>query len=488
MASPIHPIVLCGGSGARLWPLSRADFSKQYVPISDGRSLLDMTLRRLGGFGQPLMLVASHACRFLALSALRQSGLPGQLLLEEAPKSTATAMVLAALAGYQSDDVLLFTPSDHLIPDHAVFEARIRDGLAAAEAGSIVTLGIRPTWPNPAYGYIQCGADRGDGSHEVTGFIEKPAPEMAARLILNGQVFWNSGVFLCRVDALLAAVSDHAPDILESAKQAMRRVTTDTQWPFVRPDAQALTTSRVISFDHAVMEHHQRAVVVPFLAQWSDVGSWDAFAELHPANDEGNRTEGRAIVVESRNTFVKADRRLVVAIGTQDLVVVETADAVLVMHASKSQQIKQVVEVLEQQGHRETESSPRVIRPWGWYEELDRGNDYRVKRLHVEPGCSLSLQMHQFRAEHWVVLTGQAHVVRGHEEFVLNPGESTDIGCGQIHQLNNLSDQWLQVLEVQTGSYLEEDDIVRFDPGSVPEVDGSPSPSRPSQKPAHVHV
>lgn len=422
-----------------------------------------MTLDRLSGFGQPLLLVVSHACRFLALNSLRKSGLDGRLLLEETPKNTSMAMVLAALADYQTDDVLLFTPADHLIPNHSSFQETIRNGWAAANDGFIVTLGIRPTSPDPAYGYIQCGLDRGDGTREVKGFIEKPNQDTALRLIMTEGTLWNAGVFLCRVDVLLAALSAQVPDLLELGKQAMSHAKKDKRWPFVRPDAEMLETARAISFDHAVMEHHKRTVVVPYEGQWSDVGSWHAFAQISPADDDGNRMDGRAVVFESSNTFVKADSRLVVALGTKDLVVIETADAVLVADVSQSQNVKLVVKELERKGFRETSFSSYVTRPWGGYEELDRGKDFRVKRLNVNPGCALSLQMHQHRAEYWVVVTGRAHVVRGQEEFALNTGESTYIECGQLHQLKNQTDGILQVLEVQTGNYLEEDDIVRFE-------------------------
>ncbi len=466
MAAPVHPVVLCGGNGTRLWPLSRKALPKQFVPLIDGKSLLQLTLERLRNLGGTLTCVGAEAHRFFLQEAMDGAKVQGVQILEPMGRNTAAAMAAAALLA-DPEDLLLFAPADHHIPDAALFEQTVREGVAAAEAGFIVTFGVVPTAPSTAYGYIEPGAPAaGDGElpegvATVIRFIEKPAADVAERLLLEGRTLWNAGIFLVKSRTLVDALQAHAPDILEAVREATSDSATDGS--FVRLSSAAFERCRSESIDYAVLEKHAKVAVVPFKGAWSDVGSWGAVAALHPADGDGNRLSGKAVSLNSRNTFVHASLRPVVVLGTDNLIVVDTQDAILIASADCAEQVKDVVGMMTEDGRSEATEHRRVARPWGAYDSVDSGERFQVKRLTVKPGAKLSLQMHYHRAEHWVVVRGTARVTRDDETILLRENESVYIPLGVTHRLENPGKTMLEVIEVQSGSYLGEDDIVRFD-------------------------
>ena len=465
----IVPVILCGGSGTRLWPLSRKSHPKQFVPLIDNKSLLRLTAERLAFAGSPLLCVAAEDHRFLVADDLKAAGLSGDLLLEPAGRNTAAAMALAALHASAAgvDPLLLFCPADHHIPDATAFATMVGQGVAAAGSGAIVTFGVVPSFPSTAYGYIQQGAVRADGSRSVARFIEKPQADAAQALLLQGNVLWNAGIFLARASVLLAALQAHAADILVSCQAAMAAAVTETPpgngLHFVRPGKDAFLACRSQSIDYAVMEHHRDVTVVPFVGQWSDVGSWNAVADLTPADKAGNRIEGQGHVLQASNTYIHAPGRTVVALGTQDLLIIDTPDALLVAQRDHAEQVKDVVAHLESAKLPQATVHRRVARPWGWYDSIDMGDRFQVKRIGVKPGASLSLQKHHHRAEHWIVVQGTAEVTNGSKVFLLSENQSTYIPIGEVHRLHNPGKLELEMIEVQSGSYLGEDDIVRLE-------------------------
>ena len=462
--STITPVILCGGSGTRLWPLSRKSFPKQFVPLIGNKSLLQLTLERVALLSKQVICVASDEHRFLVAEALQAAKVQGRVLLEPAARNTAAAMALAALSAAsasKSDDLLLFCPSDHHIPDAAAFAQVVQQGLTAAQAGAIVTFGISPTFPSTAYGYIRQGSARPDGAFAVEGFTEKPAQAKAEALLLSGSALWNAGIFLCSAQTLLTALGQHAPDILKACEQAMASATQDGS--FVRPQAQAFEACRSDSIDYAVMEHHANVAMLPFASAWSDVGSWNAVADHTPADAQGNRIHGQGLALLSNNTFVHAPHRPVVALGTQDLLIIDTPDALLVAASSHVEQVKQVVARLDADNIVQSVQHRKVARPWGAYDSVDVGERHQVKRITVRPGAKLSLQMHHHRAEHWIVVKGTALVTKGEEQLLLTENQSTYIPLGVKHRLENPGKTDLELIEVQSGSYVGEDDIVRFE-------------------------
>jgi len=462
----ITPVILCGGSGTRLWPLSRQSFPKQFVPLIGDKSLLRLTLERLAWCGNAPMCVASEDHRFLVADAMESAGLPGQVLLEPAARNTAAAMALAALhAQTHGDALLLFCPADHHIPDAVAFAATVRQGVAAADAGAIVTFGVMPSFPSSAYGYIEQGTDRADGSRAVARFIEKPDAAKAQALLLQGSVLWNAGIFLARASVLCAALRQHAPDILTACEAAMAAPREETvgRTGFVRPLAEPFLACRSQSIDYAVMERHDGVAVVPFQGQWSDVGSWNAVADLSAPDAAGNRVTGQGHVLQARNTYIHAPHRPVVALGTHDLLIIDTPDALLVAQRDHAEQVKDVVAHLAKNDIPQAALHRRVARPWGWYDSVDMGPRFQVKRIGVKPGASLSLQKHHHRAEHWIVVKGTAEVTRGTEVFLMAENQSTYIPIGEVHRLHNPGKMELEMIEVQSGSYLGEDDIVRLE-------------------------
>ena len=471
---PILPVVLCGGAGTRVWPLSRKSFPKQFVPLIGDRSLLRLALERVSALGPCIFTVAAEEHRFMVLEALAAAQVSGPMLLEPVPRNTAAAMALAALCARDqvaADSLLLFCPSDHHIPDAEAFARTVREGSAAALSGAIVTFGVSPSFPSTAYGYIRQGAARLDGSRQVARFIEKPQADAAAALLLTGDVLWNAGIFLARIDTLVTALERHAPDILAAVGGALasggREVVAAPHLAagieFIRPEHAAFAACRAQSIDYAVMERHDDVAVIPVSGQWSDVGSWNAVADLVVPDAESNRLEGQAMVHKARNTFIHAPYRPVVALGTSDLLIVDTPDAVLVAHRDSAEQVREVVARLEDQQCAQAVSHRKVSRPWGWYDSVDQGERFQVKRIGVKPGASLSLQKHHHRAEHWIVVRGTAEVTRGSDTFLLSENQSTYIPVGEVHRLRNPGMIELEMIEVQSGSYLGEDDIVRLE-------------------------
>ncbi len=471
----IIPVILCGGTGTRLWPLSRKALPKQFVPLIDGKSLLQLALERAAKVSPPglgrVLCVAAEPHRFLVMEAMQAAGMQGDIILEPVGRNTAPAMTLATLH-VNPDDYLLFCPADHHIPDADGFAAMVERGLIAAEQGAIVTFGVVPGYPSTAYGYIQKGAARGDGSLTVTRFIEKPSAEDAASLLLQGNVLWNAGVFLCRASVLLDAMEQHAPDILVSCRKALSLASRDGA--FVRPEPDAFISCRAESIDYGVMEHFHQVVTVPFSGSWSDVGSWNAVAELSLPDAQGNRVVGQGLALQAAGTYIHAPCRPVVALGTHDLFIVDTPDALLVAASTHAEEVRTVVAALEQMQTPQADEHRRVVRPWGWFDRLDEGARFQVKRILVKPGAALSLQMHHHRAEHWVVVKGTAEVTRGTQTFLLTENESTYIPVGEAHRLRNPGKAELEIIEVQSGHYLGEDDIVRLEDQYG--RDGSPLP------------
>lgn len=467
MTHQITPVILCGGSGTRLWPLSRKSFPKQFVPLIGDKSLLQLTFERVRGLGADPLIVAAEDHRFMVTDVLQAASMSGHVMLEPVARNTAAAMAIAALTiNDEKNDLLLFCPADHHIPDTAAFIKTIQQGVPAAEAGAIVTFGVMPSFPSTAYGYIKQGEARVDGSNIVERFIEKPDADKATKLLLEGGVLWNAGIFLCKASVLIAALTKHATDILQTCRDAMVKSANDTSpsgHHFMRPDAKLFASCRSQSIDYAVMEHFDNVAVVSFTGMWSDVGSWNAVADLSNADDDGNRIEGQGITHHAKNTFIHAPYRPVVALGTDELLIIDTPDALLVAHRKNAEEVKDVVSKLEATKHTQAVMHRKVARPWGWYDSIDMGDRFQVKRIGVKPGASLSLQMHHHRAEHWIVVKGTAEVTCGTKTFLLSENQSTYIPIGETHRLKNPGMVDLEIIEIQSGSYLGEDDIVRFE-------------------------
>lgn len=466
MTAVIHPVILCGGSGTRLWPLSRKAFPKQFIPLLGDKSLLQLTLERVAplaaGRSEAITCVAAEEHRFLVADVAAQVGLSVRQILEPQAKNTAAAMALAALAA-PVDALLLFCPADHHIPDAEAFCAMVQGAASAAQAGRLVTFGVQPSFPSTAYGYIQKGAASGAG-FDVARFVEKPAQDKAIEFLASGQYLWNAGIFLMRAVDLLQALQVHAPDILDVCRRAMQTPQRDGQ--FLRPDTTVFAGCRSQSIDYAVMEQADNVSVYPFAGVWSDVGSWNAVAQLAEPDADRNRKGGEASHahhLRAKDTYIHAGgQRPVVALGTQGLLIIDTPDALLVVDPAHTEAVKEVVAKLETLDASQAVQHRRVARPWGWYDSIDLGERFQVKRIMVKPGASLSLQMHHHRAEHWVVVSGTAEVTNGEQVMLLEENQSTYIPIGRVHRLANPGELPLEIIEVQSGSYLGEDDIVRF--------------------------
>ena len=463
----ITPVILCGGAGTRLWPLSRSTYPKQFLRLTSEHSMLQETVLRLEGapgVGAPVV-ICNQEHRFLVAEQLRAIGVkPKLLLLEPIGRNTAPAVATAAVRLAEEDpgSLLLVLASDHVIQDKASFHRAIATAATAARQGLLTTFGIIPNSPETGYGYIRRGAAIPDlaNTFAVGQFIEKPDLADAERFVAAGDYFWNSGLFVLRASSYLEELRQFQPAVLAAARQSLALSKMDMD--FCRLDDAAFTASPSISIDYAVMEKTRLGAVVPVEMGWSDVGSWDALWELHPKTVDGNVCEGDVLASGVTNTFIKAENRMVAAMGVEGLVIIETADAVLVASKKSSQDVKLLVDRLKLEKRTEHATHRRVYRPWGSYEGIDAGPRYQVKRLTVNPGAKLSLQMHHHRAEHWIVVSGTAKVVRGEEEILLTENQSTYIPLGYKHRLENPGLVPLQLIEVQSGSYLGEDDIVRF--------------------------
>lgn len=472
----LTPVILSGGSGSRLWPVSREHYPKQFqcLNTSEASLLQEAALRMVGveALDEPIV-ICNEAHRFLVAEQLQQAGCaPQRIILEPCGRNTAPAVALAALfvVNKAPDALLLVMPADHAIADGAAFQSAVTSGVPLAEAGKLVTFGISPERPHTGYGYIRRGEALERGGFRVDAFVEKPNAERAQDYLTSGDYLWNSGIFLFRADRYLEELAVHAPAMLESCRSAFEQRHEDLDFLRVGHDAFAHCPSD--SIDYAVMEHTREAAVVPMSPGWSDIGAWDAVHELQSdiAND-GNAVRGDVLLYATRNSLVHSHSRLVATVGVEDLVVVETEDAVLVANRHAAQDIKRIVERLKQEGRSESVTMPQVYRPWGHYQTLALTPCFQVKEIVVKPGAKLSLQMHHHRAEHWVVVQGTARVTQaqGHGDteqlssFLLGEDESTYIPLGTLHRLENPGVIPLKLIEVQTGSYLGEDDIVRFD-------------------------
>ena len=471
---PVFPVILSGGAGSRLWPLSRETYPKQLIALVDEHTLLQSTALRLATLEdlRPPIVVCNEEHRFMVAEQLQAIGVtPAAVLLEPVARNTAPAIATAALealslCGEDDEPLLLVLPADHVIRDPEKFTGAIQEAVQEAAAGKLVAFGAPPGHAETGYGYIKAGAATGAGktARIVEAFVEKPGREEALALIEAGDCYWNSGMFVFGARRYLEELDRHAPPVREAAQKAHENAKPDLD--FLRLDAECLAGAPNLSVDYALMEHTSHAVVVPFDAGWSDIGSWAALMELSALarrDEAGNTVQGDAILQDTRDTYVRADSRIVAALGVADLVIVDTPDALLVADRNATQDIRKIVERLRQADRDEHRCHRKVYRPWGHYERVDGGEGFQVKHLAIRPGGRLSLQMHRHRAEHWVVVRGTAKVTRGEETFLLTENQSTYIPQGTRHRLENPTEEALDLIEVQSGSYLGEDDIVRFE-------------------------
>jgi mannose-1-phosphate guanylyltransferase/mannose-6-phosphate isomerase len=464
----IHPVILSGGSGTRLWPLSREALPKQFLRFHGDQSLLQSTVLRTVGLPGAIAptILANHEHRFLIAQQLREIDVAARdIILEPVGRNTAPALAVAALSITAEDPagLMLVLPSDHLIPDGTAFRAEVMAAVPAAQAGHLVTFGIRPRWAETGYGYIACGeALPGDQAcSAVSQFIEKPDLDRAERFVAEGSYFWNSGMFLFPAGVFLTELERLQPAVLAACRQAWSESQRDLD--FTRLSQPAMERCPSISVDYAVLEQTSLAAVRPVEYEWSDLGSWKALWDVGTKDVDGNVTEGQTVLEDVRNSYLYSESRLVTAIGVEGIVVVETPDAILVSHRESVQGVRKIVDKLKQQKRSEGVIHRKVHRPWGTYESVDEGARFQVKRITVNPGAKLSMQMHHHRAEHWIVVRGTARVTRGEDVVMLTENESTFIPLGVKHRLENPGRIPLELIEVQSGTYLGEDDIVRFE-------------------------
>lgn len=462
----ITPVILSGGSGTRLWPLSRESYPKQFINLVNDNSLLGDTVERVEGLDgvQHLIVVSNEAHRFMVAGCLQTHDHlnNSSIILEPVGRNTAPAIALAAYKAIEvdSDAVLLIMPADHVIKDSPQFAEAVRKGKLAALEGKLATFGIVPDCPHTGYGYIKSGREQGEWA-VVEEFVEKPDEATAKGYISTGEYYWNSGMFMFRADRYLQELEKFQPDMVSICKAAFEKSSEDLD--FIRVDAEIFATSPDDSIDYAVMERTDSAVVVPLDAGWSDVGSWSALWEIHAQDEHGNVCKGDVITEDVNNSYIHSESRLVAAIGVDDHVIVETDDVILVADKSRVQDVKKLVAQVKQQDRHEHRFHKKVHRPWGTYEGISSSQRFQVKRIMVNPGAKLSLQKHHHRAEHWVVVQGTALVTRGDEQILLSEDQSTYIPLGTVHRLENPGVIPLEIIEVQTGSYLGEDDIVRLE-------------------------
>ena len=470
MSQPrLQTVIMAGGSGSRLWPVSRSMYPKQFQALTESRTMLQVTAQRVAPLtDQRPLLICNEEHRFIAAEQMRGIGTPCQIVLEPVGRNTAPAVALAALRASQDDGdaLLLVLAADHLIQDEDVFRQKIETAVPFAEAGALVTFGIVPRSPETGYGYIRTGgpADMDSTGFMVSGFVEKPDADTAQSYLESGDYLWNSGMFLFRASRYLEELGKHRPDILATCEKAMATTTDDRD--FLRVDSDAFGACPSESIDYAVMENTDRAVVVPLDVGWDDIGAWSALWATTEKDSNGNAVVGdpdNVLLESSQDNYIRPHNRIIATVGVNNLVIVDTADAVLVAAKDRVQDVKSIVNQLNDLGRPETELHREVYRPWGKYDSVDAGDRFQVKRITVNPGAKLSVQMHHHRSEHWVVVSGTAHVGRDDETLVLTENESVYLPVGCVHWLENRGRIPLELIEVQTGSYLGEDDIVRFE-------------------------
>jgi len=456
----ICAVIIAGGFGARLWPLSRASHPKQFLPLHDNVTMLQSTLKRLDGLDiQTSVTVCNEEHRFFVAEQLRAIDKLGSIILEPVGRNTAPAIALAALS-VDDDPLLLVLASDHVIQDQTAFTSAVSAAIPLAESGKLVTFGIEPNEVHTGYGYIKRGV-KNDVGFAVDQFVEKPSVELAQDYVSSGDYYWNSGIFLFKTSKYLEELKSFRPDIYEACESSIADMQKDLD--FLRVNKVKFELCPSESADYAVMEKTKDAVVVPLDAGWSDIGSWSSLWDISEKDVNGNVTQGDVMLHSSNNSYVRTDGKLVAAIGVDDLVIVSTKDALMVSHKDSVQDIKVIVDKLKTSSRNEWQLHREVYRPWGKYDLIDIGEHYQVKRITVRPGAKLSVQMHNHRAEHWIVVSGEARVTNGDKTFLLSENESTYIPVGVVHALENPGKVELELIEVQSGSYLGEDDIIRFE-------------------------
>lgn len=473
----LQPVILSGGSGTRLWPLSREQYPKQLLALAGDDTMLQATATRLDGLAgvcevddRPIV-VCNEDYRFMTAEQLRAIGkATDRIILEPVGRNTAPALTLAALLSVEGgeDPLLLVMPADHVIGNRTAFQQAVATGAAQAAQGAMVTFGIVPEHAETGYGYIRCGEACADGVRAIAEFVEKPDAATAQAYLASGDYLWNSGIFLVSAGTWLNAMAQLQPSMLAACERSMAGHRRDTD--FVRVDAAAFRECPSDSIDYAVMEHLAgrddlgiAGVVVPLAAEWSDLGAWDALWQIADKDAQGNACQGDVLLEDVQGSLVIATDRMVACVGVSDVVVVETPDAVMVLDKSRTQEVKKIVARLKAEKRPQASAHRKIHRPWGYYDSIDHGERFQVKRIVVNPGASLSLQMHHHRAEHWIVVSGTARVTRGEETFLLSENQSTYIPLGTTHRLENPGRLPLEMIEVQSGSYLGEDDIVRFE-------------------------
>ena len=457
------PVILSGGSGTRLWPLSRRHYPKQFLPLVSNHTMIQETLLRLTGIAglKAPIAVCNEDHRFMMAEQLREIDIsPNAIILEPLGRNTAPAVALAALTAISEDDVLLILPADHVIEDVVAFQYAVNQAKTLAEQGYLVTFGIVPTEPETGYGYIKRSTENVGPAYTVASFVEKPNLETAQRYLKSGDYYWNSGMFAFKASSFLSELQKFNPVMLEKCQQALKRAQIDMD--FVRLDKEIFATCPSDSIDYAVMEKTEKAVVIPMDAAWNDVGSWSALWEVTEKDASGNAIIGDVFTVDTQNSFIHAHSKLVTVVGLSDVVVVETDDAVMIAAKDRVQDVKDIVDQLKAQGRVEADIHRKAYRPWGHYDLVDTGERHQTKRIVVKPGAKLSLQKHHHRAEHWVVVKGTALITKGDEQILITENESTYIPLGIVHCLENPGVIPLEIVEVQPGSYLGEDDIIRF--------------------------
>ena len=462
----IIPVILSGGSGTRLWPLSRKQYPKQYLPLVGDNTMLQETILRLNGLDNLIdpIIICNADHRFLVAEQCQQIDIKNPtILLEPVGRNTAPAIAAAAMQSLKvSDDaVLLVLSADHVIQDIEAFHAAIDIASQQAKGGKLATFGIVPTDANTGYGYIKSSEENIGGTYKVEEFVEKPDLKTAQTYLEQGNYLWNSGMFMFKAATLIDELTTHSPTIVKSVSNAVSNAKQDLD--FIRLDKQAFEFSPSDSIDYALMEKSDNVVVIPLDAQWNDIGTWSALHDIGTKDANGNVIKGDVIAQDTTNTYINANHHMVTTIGVDNLIVVDTPDATFIATQDKAQEVKSIVESLQASGRCEGAAHRKVYRPWGWYDSIEMGEHFQVKRLHVNPGAKLSLQMHHKRAEHWVVVHGTATVTNGDKTFDLNKGDSTYIPIGTTHALENKTNEPLEIIEVQSGTYLGEDDIVRFE-------------------------